>query len=91
MNSLKSVSEGSRFSFKNLTNVQENTLFSSATKGYDRNLTEVAHSFSKHAGRHPETWGKLTGSMDKWHNQAFDRRCCIIADKQRNSSELLAA
>ena len=26
---------------------------------YDYNLTELAHSFSKHATRHPSTWGQL--------------------------------
>ena len=33
----------------------------------------LAHSFSKHAGRHPETWGELKGSMSTWHNQALDK------------------
>jgi filamentous hemagglutinin len=38
---------------------------------YDQNLTELARSFFKHAGRHPETWEKITGSMNGWHDQAI--------------------
>lgn len=46
-----------KFSIRNLTNIQERTFLSSASKPYDQNLTQIAHAFSKHAGRHPETWG----------------------------------
>ncbi len=54
-----------------ITTLQEKKLFASATKAYDSNLTQIAHSLSKHAGRHPEVWGELKGSMSSWHDQAL--------------------
>lgn len=62
-----------KISNKSLTFAQEKKVFISATKSYDQNLTQVAHSFSKHAGRHPETWGKLQGPMNSWHDQALEQ------------------
>lgn len=56
---------------RSLTVAQERHLFSSAAKAYDQHLTQLSYSFSKHAGRHPETWGNLKGPMNTWHDQAF--------------------
>lgn len=33
--------------------------------------TVVGHALSKHAGRNPEIWGKMTGSMTTWNDQAM--------------------
>ncbi|MCG8906195.1 hypothetical protein [Pseudomonas sp. DP-17] len=33
--------------------------------------TVVGHALSKHAGRHPEIWGKTTGAMSTWNDQAM--------------------
>lgn len=62
-----------KFSIPGLTVIQERNLLSSAAKTYDQNLTQLAHSFSKHAGRHPETWSKLKGPMNTWHDQALNQ------------------
>lgn len=60
-----------------LTVVQERNLLSSAAKAYDQNLSQVAHALSKHSGRHPETWGRLKGPMNTWHDQAVNQLKCI--------------
>ena len=31
----------------------------------------VGHSLSKHAGKNPDIWGKMTGSMSTWNDQAM--------------------
>ena len=62
-----------RSTFQNLTLSQKKNLLSSAAKTYDQNLSQLAHSFSKHAGRHPEKWGKLKGPMNNWHDQAANQ------------------
>ena len=31
----------------------------------------VGHALSKHAGRNPETWGTMTGSMRTWNEQGM--------------------
>jgi len=33
--------------------------------------TVAGHSLSKHAGRFPQIWGKMTGSMKTWNEQAM--------------------
>lgn len=33
--------------------------------------TVVGHALSKHAGRNPDIWGKVTGSMKTWNEQAM--------------------
>jgi RHS repeat-associated protein len=33
--------------------------------------TVLGHALSKHAGRKPKLWGKLTGNQSTWHNQAL--------------------
>jgi RHS repeat-associated protein len=33
--------------------------------------TVIGHALSKHSGRHPEIWGKITGSMKTWNDQAM--------------------
>lgn len=42
----------------------------SAQESY-KGSTVVGHALSKHAGRNPEIWGKMTGSMSSWNNQAM--------------------
>lgn len=34
--------------------------------------TVVGHALSKHAGRNPDIWGKVTGSMKTWNEQAMN-------------------
>ena len=60
-------------SYFGLSLAQKEHFLLSTSRVYDQNLTVLAHSFSKHAGRHPETWGELKGSMSTWHNQALDK------------------
>ncbi|HYX37385.1 MAG TPA: hypothetical protein VE954_30140 [Oligoflexus sp.] len=33
--------------------------------------TKLGHALSKHAGRNPEIWGKLSGAMTSWHAQGM--------------------
>ncbi len=33
--------------------------------------TVVSHALSKHAGRNPKIWGKMTGPMKTWNDQAM--------------------
>lgn len=49
---------------------QIKTALTSAQKAY-KGSTVSGHSLSKHAGRHPEIWGKMTGSMKTWNDQAM--------------------
>ncbi|WP_162876242.1 hemagglutinin repeat-containing protein [Achromobacter insuavis] len=46
------------------------TIFESAQVPY-KGSTVIGHALSKHAGRNPETWGKTTGSMSTWNDQAM--------------------
>jgi filamentous hemagglutinin len=43
---------------------------SSAQEAY-KGSTVVGHALSKHAGRNPETWGTMTGSMKTWNEQGM--------------------
>jgi RHS repeat-associated protein len=49
---------------------QIKTALTSAQQAY-KGSTVAGHSLSKHAGRHPEIWGKMTGSMKTWNDQAM--------------------
>lgn len=49
---------------------QIKTALTSAQQAY-KGSTVVGHALSKHAGRHPEIWGKMTGSMKTWNEQAM--------------------
>jgi RHS repeat-associated protein len=49
----------------NYTNV-----LNSAQSAY-KGTTVLGHALSKHAGRNPSIWGKLTGHPSTWHNQAL--------------------
>jgi filamentous hemagglutinin len=42
--------------------------------------TVVGHALSKHAGRNPDTWGKITGSMKTWNDQAMKHLREIIRE-----------
>jgi filamentous hemagglutinin len=33
--------------------------------------TVIGHALSKHAGRNPDIWGKTTGAMSTWNDQAM--------------------
>ncbi len=33
--------------------------------------TVIGHALSKHAGRNPQIWGRITGSMKTWNDQAM--------------------
>ena len=46
------------------------TIFESAQVPY-KGSTVIGHALSKHAGRNPEIWGKTTGSMSTWNDQAM--------------------
>jgi hypothetical protein len=45
---------------------------------FRRGSTVLGHALSKHSGRNPEIWGKMTGSMKTWHDQAMRHADDII-------------
>ena len=49
---------------------QIKTALTSAQQAY-KGSTVVGHALSKHAGRNPDIWGKTTGSMKTWNDQAM--------------------
>ena len=53
-----------------LSKTQVETAVETAQVPY-KGSTVVGHALSKHAGRNPEIWGKTTGSMDNWNDQAM--------------------
>lgn len=54
-----------------LSKSQVKTVLMSAQEAY-KGSTRVGHALSKHAGRNPEIWGKITGSMKTWNDQAMN-------------------
>lgn len=46
------------------------TVLESAQAPY-KGSTVIGHALSKHAGRNPDIWGKVTGSMSTWNEQAM--------------------
>jgi RHS repeat-associated protein len=54
-----------------VTVINEQKILQSAAEPYDKNLSQVAHALSKHAGRKPKIWGNLKGPMNTWHEQAL--------------------
>jgi len=46
--------------------------------GLYKGSTVAGHSLSKHAGRNPEIWGKLTGASSTWHDQVIKHAREII-------------
>ena len=46
------------------------TALRSASETY-KGTTRLGHALSKHAGRNPDIWGKVTGNPSTWHNQAI--------------------
>lgn len=46
------------------------TALRSASEAY-KDTTRLGHALSKHAGRNPDIWGKVTGNQSTWHNQAL--------------------
>ncbi|WP_432459882.1 RHS repeat domain-containing protein [Agarivorans sp. QJM3NY_25] len=53
-----------------LTKAQTKIALTTAQEAY-KGSTRVGHALSKHAGRKPEIWGKTTGSMKTWNEQAM--------------------
>jgi hypothetical protein len=49
---------------------QIKTALTSAQETY-KGSTVAGHALSKHAGRNPEIWGEMTGSMKTWNDQAI--------------------
>ncbi|MGP8716699.1 hypothetical protein, partial [Pseudomonas aeruginosa] len=49
---------------------QIKTVLDTAQAPY-KGSTVIGHALSKHAGRHPEIWGKVKGSMSGWNEQAM--------------------
>lgn len=49
---------------------QIKTALTSAQKAY-KGSTVSGHALSKHAGRNPEIWGKMSGAMKTWNDQAM--------------------
>ncbi|WP_437913736.1 RHS repeat-associated core domain-containing protein [Sorangium sp. So ce302] len=47
------------------------TALSTASDAY-KGTTRLGHALSKHAGRHPEIWGRMTGNQSTWHQQALN-------------------
>ncbi|WP_205578843.1 hypothetical protein, partial [Pseudomonas aeruginosa] len=54
----------------NATFGQSKTVLDTAQAPY-KGSTVIGHALSKHAGRHPEIWGKVKGSMSGWNEQAM--------------------
>jgi RHS repeat-associated protein len=46
------------------------TALRSASEAY-KGTTRLGHALSKHAGRNPDIWGKVTGNPSTWHKQAL--------------------
>jgi len=46
------------------------TVLESAQASY-KGSTVIGHALSKHSGRNPEIWGKMTGAMTSWNDQAM--------------------
>jgi hypothetical protein len=40
--------------------------------------TVIGHALSKHAGRNPQIWGRITGSMKTWNDQAMKQLRDIV-------------
>lgn len=53
------------------------TVLESAQLPY-KGSTVIGHALSKHAGRNPDIWGKTTGSMATWNEQAMTQLREII-------------
>ncbi|MDE6054383.1 MAG: hypothetical protein K2G55_11605, partial [Lachnospiraceae bacterium] len=51
--------------------VDSNKVRTSATSPFRGGETEAGHSFQKHGGRHPETWGKVSGGPEQINNTAM--------------------
>lgn len=53
-----------------LSKGQAKTALKTAQEAY-KGTTRVGHALSKHAGRNPDIWGKVTGSQKAWNDQAM--------------------
>lgn len=60
-----------------LSSSETSVILSSAQEAY-KGSTVVGHALSKHAGRNPETWGSMTGSMKTWNNQGVSHLNDVI-------------
>jgi hypothetical protein len=52
-------------------NAEKAALSASSAQALYKGSTVAGHALSKHAGRNPEIWGKVSGSMDTWTAQAM--------------------
>jgi hypothetical protein len=50
--------------------VDASKVLNSASSAY-KGSTVLGHALSKHAGRNPSIWGKLTGNPSTWHSQGL--------------------
>jgi hypothetical protein len=48
---------------------QAKTTLTTASEAY-KGSTRLGHALSKHAGRNPDIWGKISGSPSTYHSQA---------------------
>jgi len=62
---LKNVNEEIELTYNDL-----NIALETAAEYY-KGATRIGHALSKHAGRKPEIWGKIEGTMRNWHEQAM--------------------
>jgi filamentous hemagglutinin len=62
---------------KSFSKGQAKIALKSAQKAY-KGSTRVGHALAKHAGRKPEIWGKMTGSMKTWNDKAMKHMREII-------------
>lgn len=63
-----------------LSRAQAKTAISSA-QVKKKGSTVVGHALSKHAGRNPKIWGKMSGSMKTWNDQGMKHFREIIRGK----------
>ena len=67
-----------KFVTTGLSKIEIRTIFTSAQVN-KKGSTAVGHALSKHAGRNPDTWGRITGSMKTWNDQAMKHLGEIIS------------
>lgn len=65
------VATSAATSLAGLSRGQAKTVLQTAQEAY-KGTTRVGHALSKHAGRNPEVWGKMTGSQKTWNDQAME-------------------
>lgn len=64
------ISGGRRPSLSGLSFGQMRTVLTTAQEAY-KGSTVIGHALSKHTNRNPQIWGRISGSMKTWNNQAM--------------------